>query len=205
MLDAAARRLIDPPLGVAAHRLCRLGIAADTVTLAGFAVGLAAIVAIGLGWYLVGLAALLINRLADGLDGAVARCSVVTDRGGFLDIVLDFIVYSGLVFGFAVADPAQNALPAAFLIFAFMGTGSSFLAFAIMAAKRGLESSLRGTKSLYYLGGLTEGTETILLFVVACAAPRLFPWLAWLFGTLCWVTTAARLATGWRVFRGERR
>ena len=203
MLDAMARRVIDPPLAAAAGRLCRLGVGADWVTLAGFAVGVAAIGAIALGWFGLGLVLLLVNRLADGLDGAVARCSGTTDRGGFLDIVLDFIVYAGLVFGFAAAEPARNALPAAFLIFSFVGTGSSFLAFAIMAAKRGLESSLRGTKSLYYLGGLTEGTETILLFVASCLAPRLFPWLAWIFGILCWLTTAARVSAGWRMFRSR--
>ena len=67
-----------------------------------------------------------------------------TDLGGFLDIVLDFIVYAGMVFAFAVADPGANALAAAFLLFAFMGTGSSFLAFAMMAAKRRLSTDLRG-------------------------------------------------------------
>ena len=99
--------------------------------------------------------------------------SRLTDLGGFLDIVLDFIVYAGLVFAFAVADPERNALAAAFLLFAFMGTGSSFLAFAIMAAKRGISSELRGRKSLYYLGGLTEGTETILFLVLACLLPSI--------------------------------
>ena len=120
----------------------------------------------------------LVNRLADGLDGAVARQTRLTDLGGFLDIVLDFIVYAGMVFAFALADPAANALAAAFLLFAFMGTGSSFLAFAIMAAKRGITTDLRGRKSLYYLGGLAEGTETILFLALACLLPDRFVPLA---------------------------
>ena len=113
----------------------------------------------------------------------MARLTRPTDRGGFLDITLDFILYSGFVFAFAVLDPARNALPAAFLIFSFVGTGASFLAFAVMAAKRGLESSARGAKSLYYLGGLTEGTETILLLALICLWPAAFPILAWVFGS----------------------
>src|SRR5262249_4265296 len=120
-----------------------------------------------------------------------------SDLGGYLDIVCDFLFYAAVVFGFVLAAPA-NRLPGAFLLFAFMGTGSSFLAFAVFAARRGLESRARGLKSLYYLGGLTEGTETIALFVAACLFPTAFAWLAWLFGTACWATTLARILEAWR-------
>lgn len=192
MLDRFARPLIDPPLDRLAARLARR-IGADTITLAGFALGLGAMVLVMLGQYLPGLALLLLNRLADGLDGAVARQNGITDLGGYLDITLDFIVYSGLVFAMAVAEPEANALAAAFLVFSFTGTGSSFLAFAIMAAKRGLDSRARGTKSLYYLGGLAEGTETILFFVLVLLWPAAFVPLAWLFGIVCWITTASRI------------
>ncbi|HET6469037.1 MAG TPA: CDP-alcohol phosphatidyltransferase family protein, partial [Geminicoccaceae bacterium] len=140
-------------------------------------------------------------RVADGLDGALARRRGPTDLGGFLDIVLDFLIYSGFVFAFALADPAANALAAAFLIFSFVGTGGSFLAFAAMAAKRRLEMPEGTSRSLYYLGGLTEGTETILFFVLFCLFPAWFPVLATLFGALCWLTTAARIMTAWRVLR----
>lgn len=168
-------------------------VSADTVSIAGFALGCFAMLAVMFGHHGLGLALLLLNRLADGLDGAVARQNGVTDLGGYLDIVLDFIVYSGIVFAMAVADPVANALAAAFLLFSFMGTGASFLAFAIMAAKRGLETSDRGTKSLYYLGGLAEGTETILFLVAILLWPMGFPVLAWCFGAVCWLTTAGRI------------
>jgi hypothetical protein len=115
--------------------------------------------------------------------------------------VLDFIVYAGMVFAFAVADPDRNALAAALLLFAFMGTGSSFLAFAIMAAKRRLTTELRGRKSLYYLGGLTEGTETILFMVLACLMPGWFPLLAWVFAAMCWLTTLGRCLAGFQLLR----
>ena len=143
----------------------------------------------------------MLNRLCDGLDGAVARRRGLTDLGGFLDIVLDFLIYAVVPFAFALADPAANALAAAFLIFSFIGTGSSFLAYAIMAAKRGISTELRGRKSLYYLGGLTEGTETIAAFVLACLWPAWFPWIAVVFGLLCWLTTATRIAVAWQTLR----
>ncbi|MFL5332547.1 MAG: CDP-alcohol phosphatidyltransferase family protein [Geminicoccaceae bacterium] len=201
MLDARLRRVIDPPLDRAGAALVRLGIGADTLTLGGFALGLLAMGAVMAGHYGAGLALLAFNRLADGLDGAVARHSRPTDLGGFLDIVLDFIVYAGMVFAFAVADPGANALAAAFLLFAFMGTGSSFLAFAVMAAKRRLSTDLRGRKSLYYLGGLAEGMETMLFLALACLVPDRFAALALVFAGMCWLTTLARIAAGFQLLR----
>lgn len=200
MLDARLRGLIDPPLDRLATPLARV-LSANTVTIIGFAIGVGAAVAIALQAYLLGLGLLLVNRLFDGLDGAVARRRGLTDLGGFLDIVLDFLVYAAVPFAFALADPAANALAAAFLIFSFIGTASSFLAFAIMAAKRGISTELRGRKSLYYLGGLTEGTETIGTFVLACLLPAYFPWIAYVFGVLCWLTTATRITVAWQTLR----
>ena len=199
MLDPLMRRIVDPPLERMGRRLAGAGIAADTVTMCGFVVGLLAIPCLAAQWYGAALAAILANRLADGLDGAVARHTALTDFGGYLDIVCDFIVYAGVAFGFALARP-ENAVAAAFLILSFVGTGTSFLAFAILAAKRGLASEARGRKSLYYLGGLTEGTETIAVFTAFCLFPGAFAALAYIFGALCWVTTAARIATARRSF-----
>jgi phosphatidylglycerophosphate synthase len=201
VLDARLRRLIDPWLDRPGAALVRRRVGADTLSWLGFACGLAAMAAVMAEAYGVGLVLFAANRLADGLDGAVARRTRLTDLGGFLDITLDFIVYAGMAFAFAVADPAANALAAAFLLFAFMGTGSSFLAFAVMAAKRGITTDLRGRKSLYYLGGLAEGTETILFLALACLLPDQFAALALVFGLACWVTTAARVTAGLQLLR----
>ena len=202
MLDPLARRLIDPPLNRAGAALAARGVTANTVTVVGFAIGMAAPVALAFEAYLAALAAILLNRLADGLDGAVARARGPSDLGGFLDIVLDFVFYAGVPLGFAIARP-EFALPAAFLLASFMGTASSFLAFAVFAAKHGLNTGRGGSKALYYLGGLTEGTETVALFVGCCLLPAFFPYFAYGFGLLCWLTTLSRLATGVRTFRGR--
>ena len=197
MFDARLRRLIDPPLDRLAVRLTAAGVGADAMTLGGAAVGLLAVPLVAAEHYALGLVAILLNRLADGLDGAIARRRGPTEFGGFLDIVCDFLFYAAVPFAFALARP-ENALPAAFLIFAFVGTGSSFLAYAIIAAKRGLETSRQGRKSFYYLGGLTEGGETVAVFVAMCLFPAAFPALAWIFGALCWMTTATRIGAAWR-------
>lgn len=197
MLDRAARRLVDPPLERLAAACAERRIGANTVTLIGFGFGL---VAMGLAagqYYILALAALAFNRIADGLDGALARRTRVTDLGGYLDIVLDFIFYAGFVLAFALAEPTRG-IAAAFLIFSFVGTGTSFLAFAVFEAKRGRVST---DKSFHYLSGLTEGTETILLFVFLCLYPAAFNPAAWLFGIACWLTTLGRVLTAVREFR----
>jgi phosphatidylglycerophosphate synthase len=200
MLDRFALRLLAPVLTPVARQLVRRGITADQITLAGFAIGLLAAALIAQRAYLAGLALLLLSRLCDGLDGAAARQTRCTDRGGFLDITLDFIFYAAIVLAFAVAEPSANALPAAVLLAGFMGTGSSFLAFAVIATKRGMASTVYPDKSFYFLGGLTEGTETLIFLVSMCLWPAQFALLAWIFAGLCALTTAMRLWWAWKSF-----
>ncbi|AHM03101.1 Putative phosphatidylglycerophosphate synthase [Roseibacterium elongatum DSM 19469] len=200
MIDARLlplqRRLMDPP----ARHLASRGIRADQVTLAGFAIGLLAVMAAALGLVWLALLGLVLNRLADGLDGAIARATQTTDRGAFLDIALDFVFYALFPLGFALADPAQNALSAAVLIASFVGTGSSFLAFSVIAERRGLTADDYPTKGIYYLGGLTEGFETVVLFIAFCLFPTAFPALAYLFAAACFVTMGTRWLMGYRLF-----
>ena len=141
----------------------------------------------------LGMILILINRLADGIDGTLARMKGATDSGAYLDICLDFIFYSAVVFGFALADPTQNSLAAAALIFSFVGTGSSFLAYAIMAERRKLTNLRLPNKGFYYLGGIAEGTETILFFVLFCLFPDSFTTLAWILTAICWLSTGLRI------------
>jgi phosphatidylglycerophosphate synthase len=193
MFDTALRRWIDPPLNRAGRRLADRGLTADQVTLAGLALGLSAALVLALGgpgW--LALVPLLASRLADGLDGAIARARGKTDFGGYLDIACDFAFYGAIPLAFALRDPA-NAVPAAFLLFSFYVNAASFLGFASMAAKRGMETRAQGEKSLYYAAGLLEGGETIVFFVLLCLWPGLFGPLAWAFGALCLLTAVARI------------
>ena len=201
MLDRYAIALIRPPITATARVLVRAGLNANTVTLMGFGVGVFAAILIATGEYSMGAAAILVSRLLDGLDGAVARLTQTTDAGGFLDITLDFLFYASIPLAFAVANPADNALPAAVLLAAFIGTGSSFLAFAALAAKRGLQDLATPGKSFYFLGGLTEATETLAIFVAMCLWPAHFCTLAYTFAALCSITIVTRIYWGWRTFQ----
>lgn len=199
MIDAALLPPLRALLDVPARGLVALGIRPDQVTLTGFGIGLLALPALWTGWFGLALGLILANRVADGLDGVMARQVGVTDRGAFLDIALDFFFYATVPLGFALSDPA-NALPAAVLICAFIGTSSSFLAFAVIAAKRDLAAQAFPSKGIYYLGGLTEGAETITVFALMCLFPTWFTPLAYGFAAACFLTTVLRWRQGWRAF-----
>lgn len=200
MLDAPLRRVIDPPLDMLGRALAKTGVSADTVTILGLIIGLLAALAIALGAPHLALWLVLLSRLADGLDGAVARATTRTDFGGYLDITADFLFYGTVPLAFVIADPATNGLAGAFLLTSFYVNGASFLGYAILAERHGMETSERGSKSLYFTGGLLEGTETILFFVLICLLPGWFTPLAWIFALLCFITAGARIALARQVF-----
>ena len=199
MFDAYLRPPLDRLLSRVARPLVACGISANMVTIAGGVVWGFACVATAFGFYHIAIALLALNRICDGLDGAVARLTLPSDFGGFLDIVTDFLFYSLLPFSFALSRP-EDSLAAAFLIASFVGTGTSFLAFAIVAAKRGISTEVRGTKSFFYLGGLVEGTETSAILGLILLFPEWFGVIAVIFGLLCWLTTIYRISSAWQVF-----
>ncbi len=203
MLDHFARPLIDPPLNLLGRWLARRGASANAVTLAGLVLGLMAVPAILLGLWGWALAAILASRLADGLDGAVARAGVQSDLGGYFDIVADFAFYGAVPLAFVWADPAANSAAGAALLAAFYVNAASFMGFAVLAAKRGLTTEARGRKSWYHAGGLLEGTETIAFFVAFCLWPAAFAAIAWVFAALCLLTAALRTGVACVRFRDQ--
>lgn len=195
MFDSRLRPLIDPPLNAAARRIARTGLHPDTLTFAGLALGLLAALAIVFGLFTLALVLLLLNRLADGLDGPLARLRAPTgsDLGGYYDIVFDFLFYGAIPLAFALHAPAENALAAALLLASFYANGATFLAFAALAARTGRTTSVQGNKAIYYFAGLTEGAETIATFLAMCLWPSAFAPIATVFAVLCFISAAARI------------
>ncbi len=191
MFDSRLRPIIDPPLNALGARLARIGLTANQITLAGGAVGVGAGVAIGFQHYLLGLALLLLSRLFDGLDGAIARATAQTDFGGYLDIVSDFAFYIAVPIGFGFAVP-ENLPFALILVGSFTLTGISFLAYAVMAAKQGRETEAHGKKSFFYNTGLAEGTETIIALALMCLLPQYFAVIAVIYSAMCVITVIQR-------------
>ncbi len=200
MFDARLRPLIDPALNRAGRLLAAAGVTANQLTFAGLALGLAGAGAIALGYPGWGLALICANRLADGLDGAVARVRGPSDLGGYFDITADFAFYVSIPLGFGALAPA-NTLPALVLVASFVLTGVSFLAFATIAAKRGEETAAHGAKSFFYSTGLAEGAETIAVFIAMCLAPAWFGVIAYAYAGLCVLTVAQRSALAIAMFR----
>jgi len=201
VLDALIVKHLKEPLRRTAQPLAKANLTATQLTLAGAFSGLLAAVAIMFDVLIAAVIFFGMNRLLDGLDGALARIQGPTERGAFLDITCDFLVYSAIPLAFAIRDPSVS-LAAAFLLFSFVGTGSSFLAFSIFAARHGLSNQALKDKSIYYLQGLTEGFETTAVLLLMCLVPEWFEGLAWGFGSLCLVTTGSRIIEGNRVLRG---
>lgn len=175
MFDRYLHPRVKPLLNRIAATIDRPEVTPDRISLAGFLIGALALPFLAMQWYPAALLVIVINRLFDGLDGALARRRNLSDAGGFLDIALDFLFYALVPFGFVLASPALNAVAGAWLLFAFIGTGSSFLAFAAVADKYKLENLDYPHKSFYYLGGLTEGQKRYWCSFSSAYSPPISP------------------------------
>ncbi len=198
MLDRWTLKIIQSPLRQLADLLKKNDYNANQVTIVGFSIGLATIPVLAFHLYWLALTCIILNRTFDGIDGALARITATSEAGAYLDIVLDFIFYSAVVFGFVLAAPATNGLSGCALLFSFAGNGSSFLAFAIMAKEKKIKDVTYPQKGFYYLGGLTEGTETVICFTLFCLFPDYFPVLAFIFAGMCTLTAIFRVVYGFR-------
>jgi phosphatidylglycerophosphate synthase len=201
LIDGWGRRRLEPLLSALAARLAAAGISANAITLATLLSGLAGAAAVAAGFFWAALVLILVSRLGDGLDGAVARLSGRTDFGGYLDIVFDFAFYGAEPLGFVLFDPAANGVAGAVLLFAFYVNGASFLAYAAIAERRGMTSEARGRKNIFFTAGLAEAGETLIVFVLACIFPGWFPVLAYLFAALTLYTAVSRIVLASRTFR----
>ncbi len=200
MFDARIRPLIDPPLNRIAARLAKMGATANALSIIGALAGVAAGVAIAFGHFDFAFGLILFSRLSDGLDGPVARQTRSTALGGYLDVICDYAFYTAIPMGFAFARP-EWALPAACLLGGFLLAATSFLGFAVLAAERGLKTSAQGKKSFFYLGGLAEGTETIVVLALAALVPEWFPLLAYGYAVICTLTVFGRIAAAISLLR----
>jgi len=203
MMDGTGRKIIQPSLDRIGIRLAARGVKADHVTIFACLVGLAAAGLIAVGYMIVALMLIIISRICDGLDGSVARASRKTDFGGYLDITLDFVFYGAVPLAFVIYDPAANALTGAALIFSFYVNGASFLAYAIVAEKRGFSTTARGVKSIYFTTGLAEASETYIVFGVFCLWPAWFAPVAWVFAAICLYTALSRIIQAKAEFPNE--
>lgn len=198
MLDGPLRRKLAPGLIRVARHLRAGGVRPNHLTLVGAAAGLAAGFCIAMDQIAAAVTLGAISRLADGLDGPLARLESGTDFGGYLDIVSDFVFYTAVPLGFAVRDPAVAALPTAFLLAGYVFTGVSFLAFSAVAERRQLDPG--DGRSFIFQPGLAEGSETIAVYLLMAASPGSYATLAWTYAVICFYTALSRSILAHRLF-----
>jgi phosphatidylglycerophosphate synthase len=200
MLDSRMRRLLAPVLDAAGRKLALAGVHPAALTIAGWVAGAGACAATALQAWPLALGLWLANRLADGLDGPVARASGSTDAGGFADIVADFSIYAGIILGLAVALPATR-LACVALLTAYYISGTAFLAFSSISERR--RQKLGDNRSLQFVGGLAEGTETIVVYILLLALPAHAVVIVWAFTAAVGITAIQRVGYGLRLLRGS--
>ena len=192
MFDRQIQKYIQKPLQYIAKLFLKF-ISPNQMTLIGFGFGVLMCLAIIIDQYLIAIIFLFLNRLSDGLDGAMARLLTPTPLGGYLDIVLDFLIYGGFVLSFGITEQ-NNTLLSMVLLFCYIGTGSTFLAkAAILPSLTNQSLNEEIPKSFHYAVGLVEGTETIVFMVLCLLFPNMFIYFSFIFIILCLITIVFRI------------
>ena len=197
MFDRQIQKYTQRPLQYIAKLFLKF-ISPNQMTLIGFSFGILMCLTIIIDQYLIAIIFLFLNRLSDGLDGAMARLQTPTPLGGYLDIVLDFLIYGGFVLSFGITEQ-NNTFLSMILLFCYIGTGSTFLAkAAILPSLTNQNLNEEIPKSFHYAVGLVEGTETIIFMFLCLLFPSLFIYLASIFILLCLITIVFRIIVFYR-------
>ncbi len=209
MLDTYLRRHLDRPLTRCASLIDIAPVTPDRVTGVGLILGLGSAAAAGVQWWWISLLLWVVSRIADGLDGPLARlrqarvgAPAEKGAGGFFDISADFLVYGSTVVGVAVGVTSAYGAPwwpFLLVLLAYYVNGTAFLAFSSIAERYGRR--LDDGRSLSFLGGLAEGAETIVVHALWLIFPQ-FAWqiaIAW--AAVVGISFLQRVIAGYRDLR----
>lgn len=213
MLDRPLRAVIAGPLEAIAAAVDRPGITPDRLTVLGLVLGVGSGIAAALQLWIVALVLWLVSRVADGLDGTLARrrrrhalergeAAVPSHAGGFLDITADFVVYGTTVVGVAFGAAAQFHAPwwpFLLVLLAYYVNGTAFLAFSSIAERAG--RTLDDGRSLSFLGRIAEGTETIAVHALWLILPFLAWQIALVWALFVALSAVQRIVVGYRSLR----
>jgi phosphatidylglycerophosphate synthase len=200
MFDHLLRGLKDRILAPLAHVL--RGVPPNFLTVFACLLGLGAAGAASQAMWGIGLALWLANRVVDGLDGAVARVAQrQSDFGGYLDILLDFVVYAAVPIGLVVGqmhqgapDAVELALDLALLEALFFVNACSWMYLAAVLEKRQAGATSRGELTTITMPpAIVAGFETIVFFSLFFLFPAHLSGLMLLMAALVAVNIAQRL------------
>ncbi len=164
-----------------------------SITLFAFGLGLIAVLSIAMGNYGWGLFFWLLNRFLDGLDGNVARLwGKQSDLGGYIDILLDFVIYALIPLSLVIADPSEIAyLSLGILLASFYVNAGSWMFLSAILEKRGFGKKEKASVTMP--GGFIEGTETIIFYCFFLIFPNALMLLFNLMALLVLLTTLQRI------------
>ena len=203
MFDHRIQKFTQKPLVLIAKIIIKL-IKPNHMTILGFILGLLMCVLVFFQFYLTALILLVLNRLCDGLDGTMARLTIPSPLGGYLDIVFDFTIYSGFVLAFGLSN-SNYTIISMVLLFLYIGTGTTFLARAAIQTQldkipESSDSKKELPKSFYYSSGLIEGTETTIFMILCLLLPNFYIFISIIFGILCLITFVSRIVVCYKEF-----
>ncbi len=177
----------------------RLAVSPSALTLIGLAFGIGSAVAASHQQWVLALAAFAMNRLLDGLDGAVARSrGQVSDVGAYLDMMTDAVVYVSIPLGLAIGhDRNEVWVATAVLLGTFMINMISWSHLSALLERRGAGAATTGElTSVTMPPGLIEGTETVLAFGLFMIMP------GWIIGSMVAMAVAVAAGAGVRTVQG---
>ncbi|MEZ5259649.1 MAG: CDP-alcohol phosphatidyltransferase family protein [Ilumatobacteraceae bacterium] len=174
------------PLG---QLLRRTGLSPDHLTIAGLLVGVGAAFCVAQGWFLAGLALVILAALPDLLDGALAKATnASSQRGAYFDSVIDRVtdalMFGGLAWYYASGDTPRLAV----LPFGVMAVSSVISYQRAKAESLGLDAK----------GGLMERAERVILLCFGLLVSPLLVWVLWVMLALTVVTAIQRFFKVWR-------
>ena len=202
MNSFSLRRASKPFFNWFARNLVSQRVSANEVTLCGFVIGIWAFVMLAYNHYEPAIIFILFNRFFDGIDGAVARQTQETDAGHYLDLVLDFTFYTGLIFFFVIGRP-EAAFSGLMVLFAYTVNQFSLASFTIFAEKNEMKKDRQG--SLYPLGGLMDGTENFVIVILMCVAPDAFVVTGLIYFLLAILATTTRVVNATRLLSRQKK
>lgn len=168
MFDSLIRPHLSKPMDKMAVKVSQSGLSANHLTLIGFAFGFVGCFLVGMQLYLIGLLLLLIAMFFDGIDGAVARATVSTELGAYIDMMTSVFLFAAFPL-FFMLSAGEHAMAAGILIFAYLLMGMANLSYDFFAMKKGAPPAKTS---------IVETGEIIVFMILCCAYPQGFSFFA---------------------------
>jgi len=173
----------------------------NQITLIAFAFGLLSCVLIIFNHLYIALSFWLVNRIIDGLDGTVARISGrQTDWGGYLDIMLDFIIYALIPISFTIVSNSSffTFISLSIMLAVFYINSASWMYLSAVLEKQTAIKLEKELTSVSMPTGVIEGTETIFTYTLLFLFSEYLPYLFLTVSGLTFIGIIQRLIWGYK-------